>query len=406
MPVPLPPPPLTPLAALLPAEPLLLMGAGPVPIPQAVARANGVVIDHLGDTMGHVIRGIQQMARYAFQTQAEHVIGVAGSSSAAMEMAIANLCWPGRRVLALTCGTFSARLAEMAVGVGAEVTVVESAPARPVGLAEVEAALASGRYDVVTLVQGETSCGVLTVDLPAISRAAKEHGALVVVDTVCTLTTMPLKMDQWRVDVAITGGQKGLSSIPGVSLIALSDEAWSVLEARPKPMPHWCVDATRAWRFWGPDHSYHYTAPVPGLLALFEALRLIAEESLPIRFARHQRSSQALQAGLEAMGLELFIPPEVRLPSVVALRVPDGVDDVAVRSEMATSFGVSIAGAFGLPILRIGQMGEQCRPQHLFRTLYALGESLRRHGRAQDVSSGMAAAERMLEGPVRPWTSG
>jgi aspartate aminotransferase-like enzyme len=120
-----PPPPLEALDSILPSEPLLLMGAGPVPIPHAVARANGVVINHLGETMEHVIVNLQAMARYAFQTKTERIMGVAGPASAAMEMAVTNLLWRGRRCLCLNTGTFSHRLGEMAVGVGADVTFIE-----------------------------------------------------------------------------------------------------------------------------------------------------------------------------------------------------------------------------------------------------------------------------------------
>lgn len=391
----LPAPPTRPLSQLLPSEPLLLMGAGPTPIPFPVARANSVVINHLGPTMNSVLLGVKDMARYAFQTQAEHVIGVAGSASSAMEMAVSNLAWPGRRVLSLVTGTFSARLAEMARGVGADVTEVVSPIATPATEAAVREALATGSFDVVTLVQGETSCGVHNVALPAIARAARAHGALVIVDAVCTLTTTPLQMDDWGIDVCITGGQKGLASIPGVSLIAFSDAAWAAVEARPRPMPHWCLDAQRAWGFWGLG-AYHYTAPVPGILALYEALRLIAEETLEHRFARHRRCSQALQAGMTAMGLGLFVPAEYRLQSVVAFHRPTGVDAAALKGRMVTQFGVEIAGAFGLDILRVGQMGEQCRSHNLFHVLYALGESARIEGFPCDVSGGMAALEQTL----------
>jgi aspartate aminotransferase-like enzyme len=396
MPTTLDPPQVDSLSQVLPAEPLLLMGAGPVPIPQAVAQANSVVINHLGPTMNRVIDGLKLMAGYAFQTRSKRLLGVAGAASAAMEMAVSNLAWPGRRVLSLKTGTFSGRLAEMAIGVGADVTILESPPATPATAATVREALARDRYDVVTMVQGETSCGVLNVELPEIAALVREHGALLVVDAVCTLTTMPMRMDAWGIDVCVTGGQKGLSSIPGVSLIAFSEAAWSVVESRPRPMPHWCLDAQRAWGFWG-EHGYHYTAPVPGILALYQALRLISLETLPARFDRHLHTSRALQTGLQAMGLELFVPPEYRLNSVVAIRSPDGVDTGAVRAHMADAFGVEIAGAFGLPIVRIGQMGEQCRPHRLFHVLYALGESLRRHGLSLDVSGGMSALEKALE---------
>lgn len=389
------PPELTPLAELLPSEPLLLMGAGPVPIPHAVAQANSVVINHLGETMDAVVRSLKRMAGYAFQTRSDKILGVAGPASAAMEMAVSNLAAPHSRVLALVSGTFSGRLAEMAEGVGAAVEVIEAADAEPVRLEAVRRALAAGRYDLVTVVQGETSCGVLNTELPAIIAAARAHGALVVVDAVCTLTTMPLPMDAWGIDVVITGGQKGLSSIPGVSLLAFSEAAWRVVEHRPGPRPHWTLDARRAQRFWG-HQQYHYTAPVPGILALHEALRLICEETLERRFRRHALSSRALQAGIEAMGLHLYVPPEHRLASVVAIAIPDGIDDRAVRRNMSAVYGVEIAGAFGLPIVRVGQMGEQCRSHNLFKALYALGMSFRRAGLELTVSRGMAELERQL----------
>jgi len=372
-----------------------LMGAGPVPIPHAVARANGVVINHLGETMARVVEKLKAMARYAFQTRSDRVMGVGGPASAAMEMAVTNLLWPGRSVLCLKTGVFSGRLGEMATGVGADVTVLETKTGEPVAADAVRAALAKKRYDVVTLVQGETSCGVLNGELPEIARVAREHGALTVVDAVVTLSTMPLEMDRWGLDAVVTGGQKGLSSIPGVSLIAFSDRAWDAIRARRTPPTHWCFDALRAQRFWG-EHDYHYTAPVPGILALHEALRLVCEEGLAARHERHRVSSQALQAGLEAMGLRLFIPHEHRLASVVAVSVPPDVKAKDVLSYMSRKFRVEISGSFGLDIVRIGQMGEQCRSHNLFKVLYATGMSFRHFGVPLDVSAGLAALERVL----------
>ena len=351
--MPLSPPETQQLDAILPTEPLLLMGAGPVPISHAVSRANGVVINHLGETMDAVISNVKLMGRYAFQTVSDKIIGVSGPASASMEMAITNILWPGRSVLALSMGTFSGRMAEMAEGVGADVTVLESSGIAPVRLEQVREALAKEHFDVVTLVQGETSCGVEMKCLPEVAQLAKEHGALLVVDAVCTLTTMPMQMDEWGVDIAIAGGQKGLSSIPGVSLIAFSDDAWQTIESRKARQPHWCLDAVRAQTFWG-SQQYHYTAPVPGILALHEALRQICEETLPLRFERHRISSIALQAGIEAMGLRLFVPIKDRLNSVVAICTPKDTDSAQVRKIMSNRFNVEISGAFGLDIMRIG----------------------------------------------------
>jgi aspartate aminotransferase-like enzyme len=373
------------------------MGAGPVPIPLAVAHANGVIINHLGPAMDLVIRNVKQMAGYAFQTRSDKIIGLAGPASAAMEMAASNLCWPGRKVLCLKSGTFSARLGEMALDVGADVTILESESSRPVSAEQVRQALKKGRFDVITMAHGETSCGVHTVDLPEICRLAKEHGALTIVDAVATLSAMPVHMDEWGIDVGIVGGQKALSSIPGVSLCAFSADAWKSVEARPRPRPHWCYDALRAQRFWG-QQQYHYTAPVPGILALHEALRLIGEETLERRFRRHEMSSLAMQAGIEAMGLTLFTPKEVRLNSVIAINMPSGAESVRVREYMTKAFRVEISGAFGLDIVRVGQMGEQCRSHNLFKTLYAMGMSFARDGVKLDVAKGMAMLEQGLAG--------
>lgn len=391
------PPSVQPLASILPAEPPLLMGAGPVPIPYAVERANSIVINHLGPTMNRVLQSVRAMSRYAFQTATPHIFGISGPASAAMEMAVSNLAWPGRRVLALKTGVFSARFAEMATGVGASVDVLEADVAQPITADQVREALRVAQYDVLTIVHGETSCGVLNVELPEIARLAREHGALVIADTVCTLSALPVQTDEWGIDAVIAGGQKGLSCIPGVSLVSFSERAWQAVQRRPRPCPHWCLDALRADVFWD-KHGYHYTAPVPGLLALYEALRLIIEETLETRFARHLHSSLALQAGIEAMGLQLLVPAPHRLTSVLAIRVPQGVDGGQVRQRMSAQFGVEIAGAFGLDIVRVGQMGEQCRSHHLFRTLYAMGSAFLAEGVELDVAAGMAHLEQALAG--------
>ena len=388
-------PQLPALTAVLPAEPLLLMTAGPVPVPAEVARAGGMVIDHLGDTMNMVIRHIKELSRYTFQTRDEKIFGVSGPASAAMEMAVTNLLWPGRRVLVLKNGLFSGRFAEMAAGVGAEVEILEVAEGEPIRSEEVAERLKVGRFDAVTMAQGETSCGVLTANLEEIVQLARDHGALTIVDAVCTLSTMPLKKDEWGIDVVFTGSQKGLSSLPGVSLISFSDEAWRLAETRQSPHPHWCLDIRRAQEFWG-GQNYHYTAPVPGLLALHEALRLILEETLERRFDRHLHSSLALQAGVEAMGLQLAMSPQHRLNSVLAIDIPGSANGDEIRKYMSMMFKVQISGSFGLSIFRIGQMGEQCRAPNLFRVLHALGVALARQGIELDQSAGMAALESHL----------
>ena len=389
-------PKIVPLEYILPDEPLLMMGAGPVPIPSRVAAANSIVINHLGETMNKVIEQVKEMGRYVFQTTSSHVMGVGGPGSAAMEMAIANLVHPGDRVLCICNGYFSKRMAEMVTRVRGEATLLEVGSNESASVELVERELRKVKYSAITLVQGETSNTVCNRSLDRIARLAKEYGCLVIVDAVCTLSTMPLAMDKWQIDAVITGGQKGLSSIPGVSLLAFSEKAWAEKIATRKDMPfHWCLDAQLADKFWN-QKSYHYTAPVSGILALHEALRLVCVETLPNRFNRHLQCSEALQAGIEAMGLKLLVPKEHRLNSVIGIVTPDQVSSDVVRSHMSRAHKVEISGAFGLNILRIGQMGEQSRAHNLFRTLHALGSSMQTAGAHLDLPAGMAELERSL----------
>lgn len=383
------------LDSILPAEPLLMMGAGPVPIPERVAAANSIVINHLGDTMAQIIEQVKAMSRYVFQTESQHILGVAGPGSAAMEMAIVNLVSPGTKVLSICNGFFSSRLAEMADRAEAQVTRLQVPNGEAASVAEVEKYLQQYQPSVLTIVQGETSSTIYNRHLPEIAAMAHQYNCLVVVDAVCTLSTMPLSMDKWGIDAVITGGQKGLSSIPGVSLVAFSERAWESINARKDQLRHWCLDAKLADQFWY-KKSYHYTAPVSGILAMHEALRLICNETLSTRFNRHLRCSLALQSGIEALGLSLFVEPEARLNSVIGINMPDNIDKADLLNHISDNYRVEISGSFGPNIVRIGQMGEQSREHNLFRTLHALGSSMKALGAAMDVPAGVAALESAL----------
>ena len=384
------------LDKILPDEPLLMMGAGPVPIPDKVARANSIVINHLGETMAKVIDQVKSMSRYVFQTESKWIMGVAGPGSAAMEMAVANLVWTDTKVLSVVNGFFSSRLTEMAIRAGADVQQYQVGERQEADPQKFEEHLKAFRPEVITIVQGETSNTVHNSQLEALAAIAKDYGCYVIVDAVCTLSTMPLKMDEWKLDAIITGGQKGLSSIPGVSLVAFSDFAWQRIISRQTRLPHWCLDAQLAQKFWH-GASYHYTAPVSGILALHEALRLVCEETLPSRFNRHRRCSESLQQAIEVMGLDLFIPAQNRLNSVVGIELPKHLSPKQVTEHISTNYGVEISGSFGPNIVRIGQMGEQSRVNNLFRTLHALGCTMRDLGVTVNIPAAMAALEENLQ---------
>lgn len=183
----LPPSNVPSLNQLLPKEPLLLMGAGPVPIADSVSRANSVVINHLGDTMSKVTDGLQELARYVFQTESEKIIGVAGPASGGMEMVISNLLEPGSRALVIDMGTFGNRWAQMAERVGAKVTRLESNGLEPISLSEIKKAYKGISYNVLIATHGETSTGVFLRELEEIAKYASSKGSLVAVDAVTSL---------------------------------------------------------------------------------------------------------------------------------------------------------------------------------------------------------------------------
>ncbi len=390
------PPRTIPLSHILPQEPLLLMGAGPVPIPTSVAQANSIVINHIGETMSKVIHRLRVMAQYVFQTDSEKIIGISGPSSAAMEMAIANLTQKGDRILIVDNGIFSHRFGEMAERCGANVDYLTLPEATAATYEVIKQKLEENEYHAVTMAQGETSCGIYNDDVPKIGQLCHEKGCLFIVDTVCTLSAMPCQMDQWHIDCLLTGGQKGLAAVSGFSLIAFSKKAWKYIENRTEVPAQWCLDAKKADSFWS-QGGYHYTAAVSAVLAMHEALRLICEETLERRFARHSLCSRALQKGIEGMGLELFIrKEEERLATVLAIALPEKVDSKEIRKTMRESFNIEISGSFGLPIIRIGQMGEQCRNYNLFRTLYAMGMSFRLQNYKINLSQGFTEMEKAL----------
>lgn len=384
------------LSEILPKKSTLLMGAGPVPVPDEVLKANSMIISHLGDSMKQVVSRIKEMGSYVFQTSSKKIFGIAGPSSAAMEMATTALLWPGRKVLVLNLGTFSARFGDLARGVGAEVTEIYPEVSGPFRVDQVRRALEAGHFDVLTLVQGETSCGVKNIELEAIVKLAKSYGVRTIVDAVCTLSTMPLQTEEWGIDVVVVGGQKGFSGIPGVSMIAFSEEAFDFISKREVRMPHWCLDPMRAHKFWGLG-EYHYTAPVPGLLALHESLRLICEETLEARFERHLTSAKTLQLCLELMGFELLTPEEYRLNSVIAVKNIGNVNTKELINYLINHQQVEISGAFGLDIIRLGQMGEQCRPQNLRAVVEALGAGYEAFGVVLGTQNAIDELDKMRE---------
>jgi alanine-glyoxylate transaminase/serine-glyoxylate transaminase/serine-pyruvate transaminase len=216
-----------------------------------------------------------------------------------------------------------------------------------------------------------------------ISALAHEAGALLLVDAVTSLGGCPVEMDAWGIDALYSGTQKCLSCPPGLAPVSFGPQAVAKVENRRTKVRSWYLDMTLVRQYWGQERVYHHTAPVSMIFALHEALRLILEEGLEARFARHERHHRALVEGLEAMGLEMLVESEYRLPMLNTVKIPPEVEDQAVRQTLLERYRIEIGGGLGPlagQIWRIGLMGYSSTRENVLRLLEALGEIL---GRSQ-----------------------
>ncbi len=316
-----------------------------------------------------------------------------------MEAAIGNVVEPGDTMLVPTNGYFGGRMASMARRAGGNVVEVDAPWGEPLEPAAVSDALAEHDPDVFGFVHAETSTGVCQPNVPELTAAAHDHDALVIADTVTSIGGVELRVDEWGIDVAYAGPQKCLSCPPGASPLTLSDAAMEKVLSREEDPRSWYLDLSLLEGYWGEDRSYHHTAPITNVYALREALRLVAEEGIEQRWERHEQLAGALKAGIEAMGLEMNAPEEYWLPSLNAVRVPDGVDDGEVCAELLERYDLEVASGLGDlegEIFRIGCMGHSARPENVIYVVTALGDVLESMGAAVDPGAGVTATRRAL----------
>jgi alanine-glyoxylate transaminase/serine-glyoxylate transaminase/serine-pyruvate transaminase len=372
----------------------LLMGPGPSPVPPSVRLAMArPVVGHLDPAFLTLMDEVVDNLRGVFGTANRLTLPLSGTGSAGMETAVVNWVQPGSRVLVVRIGVFGDRLADAAKRQGAAVDILDAPWGEPVDPDAVVAQIRrAGPYDVVGLVLAETSTGVLQ-PLGSIADTVHEQGGLLLVDAVTALGGVPVDVDRSRFDIVFAGTQKCLAVPPGLAPFTANAEAVARLDRRTAPPPSWYFDVALLSRYWGEERFYHHTAPVSMVYALAEGLRLIRQEGLTARYARHRRAARALAAGLEALDLRLLVEPPYRLPSLTTVRVPDGCDEAAVRRRLMDDFGIEIGGGLGAlkgRIWRIGTMGEGARKEPILRVLGALEACLGRSG-------GVAEAARVWE---------
>ncbi len=393
----------TPAAPPLDPSPRVLLGPGPSEVHPRVLAALGMpLLGHLDPEFIAIMDQTQGLLRQVFRTENRLTMAVSGTGSAGMEAVVVNLIEPGDRMLVCVNGVFGARMVDVAGRAGAEVTAIERRYGEVFDPEEIRASVRKVSPKVVGIVHAETSTGAWQ-PIPEIAAIAHEAGALLAVDAVTSLGGVPVEVDAWGIDAIYSGTQKCLSCPPGLAPVSFGPRASEVINGRKSKVQSWYLDMTMIERYWGSDRFYHHTAPISMNYALREALMLVVEEGLDARFARHAANHRALKAGLAAMGLGYVTAEGHQLPQLNCVRIPEGVDDLAVRKRLLADWGIEIGGGLG-PLKgrawRIGLMGHGSRRSHVLLVLAALETCLRDLGQEVDPGAAPAAASRSYAVPA------
>ena len=390
-----------PLPGQLTPSPRLLLGPGPSDAhPRVLTAMTTPLLGHLDPQFLEIMNETQDMMRQVFRTVNRLTFPISATGMAGMEACVVNLIEPGDTMVVCAAGFFGGRMIDVAGRAGANVIALQQPWGKVFDLNHVAEVLRKEKPKALGIVHAETSTGALQ-PLAGLGDVCRETGTLLVTDCVTTLGCTPVLIDEWGIDAAFSCSQKGLGCPPGLSPITFSDRAVAALKARKTKVQSWYLDLTSIESYWGGDRAYHHTAPISMIYALREGLRIVLEEGLEVRWARHLKNHLALKAGLEALGLVYTADPANQLPQLNAVRIPEGVDDIAGRKRMLTEFGIEIGGGLGEfkgKAWRIGLMGYNSKPSSVFLVLAALEQVLRGAGVSITPGSGVAAAEKAYQG--------
>ena len=397
--------------------PRLLMGPGPVDLYPRVLRAMSVPIQGQFDPeFRRYMAQTMALYRQVFRTKNEQTLLIDGTARAGLEACMHSVIEPGDKVLVPIFGRFGHSKTEIAKRARAEVMPLETTWGTVFEPGRIEDAIAKHKPKLVAICQGDTSTTMLH-PLADIGAACRKHGAILFVDATASLAGNPFETDAWQIDMVATGLQKCLSGPPGVSPITFNERVVAILNHRRhteegiKPVGYVAgngsiiqsnyFDLAMVMDYWSPKALNHHTEAASMLYAARECARVVLEEGLDEGIARHQLTSRALRAGLEAMGLELFGDAKHRMANATGVRIPKQVSSPdKVRAELLEDFGIEIGTSFGPlhgKIWRIGTMGYVCRKANVLRLLASFETVLRRNGYAAPAGAGVDAAYKVYD---------
>ncbi|MDU2064290.1 MAG: alanine--glyoxylate aminotransferase family protein [Sporomusaceae bacterium] len=389
-----------------------IMTPGPVEAEPRVLRAMGTpILGQFDPEFTQIMNETMEMLRELFQTKNKWAFPIDGTSRAGIEAVLSSLIETGDSVLIPIYGRFGHLLTEIAERYGAEVVNLETEWGTVFDPETVIAEIRRVKPKIVAMVHGETSTGCMQ-PLKEIGEACRELDILFVVDVVATIGGVDVKVDEWKIDAAIGGTQKCLSVPSGMAPITFNSRVEAVLLERKRiergladssmykanqsrMIRSNYFDLSQLMDYWGPARLNHHTEATTMVYALREGLRIVLEEGLEARFARHKLHEAALTEGLSAMGLQLYGDPSCKVPVVTSVSIPEGIDGEAVRYMLLEEFQIEIASSFGPlkgKIWRIGTMGYSCRKKNILHVLGALEATLIWHGAKIQVGSAVQAA--------------
>ena len=353
----------------------LLMGPGPSnPYPEVVAAFAQPLLGHLDPEFLRILDETCDRLRTVFGTTNALTLPISGTGSAGMEACFVNLVEPGDTVIVGVNGVFGERMCEVARRAGADVVRVDAewgTPIDPQQLLDAHAAHPGAR--LVAVVHAETSTGVEN-DLAPLSVIADTE-TLLLVDAVTSLAGIPVRIDEWKVDACYSGTQKCLGVPPGLSPVTFSARAVERIQGRTTPVQSWYLDLGLIGDYVGAARKYHHTAPTGMIVALHAGLGVVLDEGLDAVWARHRAVGTALQDALPTRGFSLIAPEGNRLPQLTSVRLPEGLDEAAVRRRLLDEFDLEVGGglgAFAGVAWRIGLMGHTARMSSVTGLLGAL----------------------------------
>ena len=370
---------------------------GPTPLPERIVRSmTRPMIDHRGPEFATILAEITAGAKRVFKTENDLLL-LTSSGTGGLESAVANLVSPGDEVVVALCGNFGERFAALAAAYGADVVRLEFEWGQPVDPDDLSVVLERHpKARLLLLTHNETSTG-LTNPLRELARAGRNADRIVVVDGVSSISSIAIETDAWGIDVAVSGSQKGWMAPPGFALVSVSERAWAQQVKARSPRFYFDWKEAKAWAEKG---MTPFTPAVSVAFAMQEGLRMLEEEGLENVYQRHARLARATQAGLEALGFQLFAPDGYRSHTVTSALPPPGLDVNALRKLLDARYGVVIAGGQGKmtgKMVRVGHLGAVAEGD-VVQVIWAIEQALEELDIAPADGRGVAAITASVQG--------